>query len=143
MPDVETTASFDELADAKYVRLTTFRRDGTPVVTPVWFALEDGALYAWTDERTGKVKRVRNEPRVTVGTCNARGTPTGPAYAARARILTADEGRHAYALLTSRYRSAAVVYGALGVLLRLTRRGRGYVGIAIEPAPTVDLPAPG
>lgn len=142
MPDVETTSSFDELAHAKYVRLTTFRRDGTPVATPVWFALGDGALYAWTDERTGKVKRVRNEPRVTVGPCNGRGTPTGPAYAARARVLAADDGRRAYALLKARYRSAAVVYGAIGLLSRLTRRGRGFVGIAVEPAPTVDLPAP-
>ncbi|HET6951778.1 MAG TPA: PPOX class F420-dependent oxidoreductase [Acidimicrobiales bacterium] len=142
MPDVETTASFDGLAQARYVRLTTYRRDGTPVATPVWFALGDGALYAWTGEDTGKVKRIRNEPRVTVGPCNARGTPTGPAYAASARVLAAGEGRRAYGLLKARYRSAAAVYGAIGLLGRLTRRGRGFVGIAVEPAATVDLPAP-
>lgn len=142
MSEIETTSSFEGLAGTKYVRLTTFRRDGTPVATPVWFAVDGGALYAWTDERTGKVKRIRREPRVTVGPCSGRGTPTGPAYGARARLLDADEGRHAYALLKARYRSAALVYGALGLLLRVMRRGGQYVGIAVEPSPTLDLPAP-
>ena len=122
--------------------LTAFRRDGTPVATPVWFAVEGGVLYGWTDEGTGKVKRIRNEPRVTVDASDGRGTPTGPAYAAKARVLSPDEGRRAYTLVKARYRSAAVVYRAIGLLLRLRRRGRGYVGIAIEPSPTVDVPAP-
>jgi uncharacterized protein len=142
MSDVETTSSFETLAETKYVRLTTFRRDGTPVATPVWLAVDRGVLYAWTNEGTGKVKRIRNEPRVTVGASDGRGAPTGPAYAAKARVLDPDEGHQAYALVKARYRSAAVVYGAIGLLLRLTRRGRGFGGIAVEPSPTVDLPAP-
>jgi PPOX class probable F420-dependent enzyme len=112
-----------------------------PVGTPVWFAAEGGVLYAWTDERTGKVKRIRNEARVAVRRSNRRGIPTGPAYAATARVLAADQGRQAYALMKARYRSAPLVYGAVGLLLRVTRRGHGFVAIAIEPAATVELPA--
>jgi PPOX class probable F420-dependent enzyme len=142
MSDVETTSSFETLADTKYVRLTTFRKDGTPVATPVWLAVDGGVLYAWTNEGTGKVKRIRNEPRVTVGASDGRGTPSGPAYAGKARVFDPGEGQHAYALVKARHRSASVVYGATGLLLRLRGRGRGFVGIAVEPSPTVDLPAP-
>jgi uncharacterized protein len=105
-----------------------------------WCAVDSGALYAWTGEGTGKVKRIRNEPRVTVAASTGRGTPTGATYAARARLLFGDEGRRAYQLLRARYRSARIVYGAIGLIMRLLRRGHGYVGIAVEPSPTVDLP---
>ena len=79
--------------------------------------------------------------RVTVAASTGRGTPTGPTYAARARLLVGDEGRRAYQLLRARYRSARIVYGVIGLLMRLLRRGHGYVGIAVEPSPTVDLPS--
>lgn len=143
MSEVETTSGFEGLADAKYVCLTTFRRNGTPVATPLWCAVDDGVVYAWTGDGTGKVKRIRNEPRVTVCASNGRGAPTGPVYAARARLLAGDEGRHAYQLLTARYRTAALVYGFGRLLKRLRRSGEGSVGIAVEASPTVDLPTQG
>ncbi len=115
--------------------------DGTPVATPVWCAVDSGRLYAWTDEGSGKVKRIRNQPRVTVAACTARGAPTGPAYAATARLLVGDEGRYAYQLIRARHRSAGIVYGSVGPVMRLMRRGHGDLSVAVEPSPTVDLPA--
>ena len=105
-------------------------------------AVDAGSLYAFTGEGTGKVKRIRNEPRVTVGACTGNGTPTEAAYAATARLLTGDEGQQAYQLVKARYRTARVVYGAIGLVMRLMRREHGHVGIAVEPSPTVDLPGP-
>ena len=142
MSDVETTSSFDALADAKYVRLTTFRKTGTPVATPVWCAVDAGSLYAFTGEGTGKVKRIRNEPRVTVGACTGSGTPTG------SRLRRHSPVAH-------RRRGPAGVPAREGPLphgqgrLRGHRachapdaQGHGHVGIAVEPSPTVDLPGP-
>ena len=57
----------------KYVSLTTFRRDGTPVSTPVWFVTEDGSLLVETDGDSYKVKRIRHNDNVTVASCNAMG----------------------------------------------------------------------
>ena len=72
----------------RYVSLTTFRRDGTPVPTPVWFApLDDGRLAVVTDAEAGKRKRLRNDPRCTVAACDVRGRVHGPAIAARAEVV--------------------------------------------------------
>jgi hypothetical protein len=61
------------LAGEQYVRLTTFRRDGTPVGTPVWLVGGDGELLVITGSTTGKVKRLRHTPRVLLAACDARG----------------------------------------------------------------------
>jgi hypothetical protein len=136
MSDPPTTSSFEVLARAKYVRLTTYKRDGTPVATPVWCAVRDGVLYASTEGATGKVKRLRHDPRVTVGACTARGKPTGPAYAGRARLLDGDDARRAHGMIEARYRTAKPLY----FVMRLLRRNRQeIVGIVVEPA-TDDLP---
>ena len=62
------------LGEVRYLALTTFRRDGRPVVTPVWPATVNGHLYVGTTNETGKVKRLRANPRVRVAPCNANGS---------------------------------------------------------------------
>lgn len=62
-----------ELRQARYISLTTYRKDGTPVATPVWFATEDDELYVWTRIDSWKVKRLRRDPRVVVAACDVRG----------------------------------------------------------------------
>jgi PPOX class probable F420-dependent enzyme len=76
-----------ELGRARYISLTTFRRDGSPVATPVWLVADAGRLYVWTGAQTGKVKRIRRNPDATVAPCTVRGAVTGPAVAARAQIM--------------------------------------------------------
>ena len=68
------------LADEKYLLLTTFRRDGTPVPTPVWVAaLPDGKIGFTTSSDTGKVRRLAHTSRVTLQPCDSRGRPRGGA----------------------------------------------------------------
>lgn len=107
-------SAVDAVARGKYIALTTFRRDGTPVSTPVWFVREGNALVVTTQGTSGKVRRIRANPSVTVGPCDMRGRPTGPAVEGRA--VLADKGE------TARITSAiSKRYGLLGRLL--TSRG--------------------
>jgi len=71
----------------KYISLTTLRKTGAGVATPVWFGEEDGKLYVMTRSDMGKTKRIRNNPQVRVAPCTMRGTVTGAEFAATARIL--------------------------------------------------------
>jgi uncharacterized protein len=61
-----------DLGRERYISITTFRRDGTPVATPVWVVAEGGRLYVWTGAQTGKAKRIRHHPAVTVAPCLGR-----------------------------------------------------------------------
>ena len=65
-------------AGQRYLNLESFKRDGTPVQTPVWFAGAHGVLYVYTLTKAGKVKRIRRNPRIRLAPCTMRGTVTGP-----------------------------------------------------------------
>jgi uncharacterized protein len=82
---------FEILARSQYVLLTTFRRDGTAVPTPVWVVDIAGELVVWTNPAAGKVKRIRRNPQVQIAPCTRVGTPLGRQIAATARVLQADE----------------------------------------------------
>ncbi len=87
----------------KYISLTTFRKSGAKVATPVWFGEDGEKLYVMTRSDMGKTKRVRNNPRVTVAPCTIRGKVTGPESAATARILPLEEQAHARKTLNRKY----------------------------------------
>jgi PPOX class probable F420-dependent enzyme len=121
--------ALDRLAAGKYVLLTTFRRDGRAVGTPVWVVRDGAALGVWTARDSGKVKRIRNDGKVTVAACDARGNPRGGAVSGHASLLDAAE--------TERYRG--LIRRKFGVIGRLTlfgsrlRRGKaGTIGVRIE-----------
>jgi uncharacterized protein len=83
-----TASDFAGLRARKYALLVTFRKDGTAVPTPVWFALlDDRHLVVSTEERTAKVRRLRRDPRARVFPCDPRGKPLGPGVECTARIL--------------------------------------------------------
>ncbi|WP_328546243.1 PPOX class F420-dependent oxidoreductase [Streptomyces platensis] len=63
----------EAVARSPYVSLVTFRRNGTPVATPVWAVAEGAELLVWTRDDSWKVKRLRHDPRVTVTPCDVRG----------------------------------------------------------------------
>jgi PPOX class probable F420-dependent enzyme len=122
-----TTTGFDHLLGHKYCLLVTFRRSGEPVPTPVWFGLADGTVYARSEARVGKVKRVRATPRVLVAPCDGRGKPLGPAAEGRARIVGAAEEERAEAAIQSNfglgrrmYEGVAMSVGPEGVYLEVT-----------------------
>jgi len=116
------------IREAKYVLLTTFRTDGTPVPTPVWAVDVGSELLVWTEAATGKVKRIRRNGRVTLAPCTFSGRPTGPTVEAHARLL-ADEG------IARTQAAIERKYGWLGrVTTRTALRVRGpdsVVGIAV------------
>jgi PPOX class probable F420-dependent enzyme len=87
----------------KYISLTTFRKTGVAVPTPVWFGEEDGKLYVMTRSDMGKTKRVRNNPQVRVAPCTIRGKITGPEFAATARLLPPEDWPKARKTITRKY----------------------------------------
>jgi uncharacterized protein len=91
-----------------YISLTTFRKSGAGVATPVWFGEGDGKLYVMTRGTMGKAKRIRNNPQVRVAPCTIRGKVTGQEFAATARILQPEEHRHARATINRKYWMARI-----------------------------------
>jgi len=87
----------------KYISLTTFRKTGAGVATPVWFGEQDGKLYVMTRGDMGKTKRIRNNPQVRVAPCTIRGKVTGPEFAATARILPSEEHARARQAINRKY----------------------------------------
>jgi hypothetical protein len=92
-----------ELHGQKYISLASFRKTGVPVRTPVWFAEEDGTLYIFTNPKSGKIKRIRNNPQVKIAPCTMRGKVTGPEFSAVARILPAEDWPRARKILEAKY----------------------------------------
>jgi PPOX class probable F420-dependent enzyme len=72
----------------KVISLETYRRNGDPVRTPVWFLEENGTLYVHTDDSTGKVKRIRRNPKVRLAPSHFRGKPKTEYIDARAELET-------------------------------------------------------
>lgn len=124
----------DAILKAQYVAFTTYRRDGTPVVTPVWAAAEEGSLFIFSNPNAGKVKRVRNSSHATVAPCTATGTITGAALPAEAFLLSDDQMPKVWKLLVKKYGIAArlfVAYDALRSLVGKTRAAGIEVRLAL------------
>lgn len=97
------TGAIEEVGRCKRALLVTYRRDGTPVPTPVWAAQGDGVLYVRSERASGKVKRLRNDARMLVAPCTVRGEPLGAPFEASARVLAPDEEPRAERTLAARY----------------------------------------
>jgi PPOX class probable F420-dependent enzyme len=80
--------TLSDLKNQRYISLTTFKRDGTPVSTPVWVVSDDGdRLLVWSAAKTWKVRRIRRNPRVLVAAANFRGKERGERVEATARVI--------------------------------------------------------
>jgi PPOX class probable F420-dependent enzyme len=120
------SGSLVEIRDCKRSLLVTFRRDGTPVPTPVWAAEAGGRLYVRTDRTAGKVKRLRNDPRLLVAPCTVRGRPLGAPLEATARMLSAEDEPLAERTLATRYGLGRAIFEWAMDLLRVDM---GYLEI--------------
>jgi uncharacterized protein len=125
----------DELRDARYISLTTYKRDGTPVATPVWFAPSDDRYVFTSGPETWKARRLRRDPRVQVQVCDGRGrvqagtavyTGTGTVKDDAASVAAAEAAIHA------KYGWQFLVAQALVWLQRTFRVARPQGGAAIE-----------
>jgi len=97
-------ASLATLNRQRYLNLATFRRNGRAVETPVWFALREGRLYVFTDGTSGKVKRLRANPRIRIAPCDVRGKLKGDWGEGQGRIIDEPAAvEAAYAVLRRKY----------------------------------------
>lgn len=120
----------------RYLSITTYRRDGTAVATPVWFVEDGGLLLVQTDEESGKVKRIRRNPSVVVAVCSATGRLRGEPVTGKAWVLPAEETARVERLLARKYRfDLLIIKPVRAIQLRLhPGRPRGTtIALAIRP----------
>ena len=117
------------LANQKYLSLRTYRKNGIAVDTPVWFAEKDGTFYIYSLADAGKVKRIRNNPKVRVAPCDLRGKLRGDWVDGRASILDEPGEVLGHRLLNAKYgwmkRIGDLVSG-------MRKRKRVVIGIGLE-----------
>ena len=110
----------------KYLNLESYRKTGAAVRTPLWFAEAEGVLYVYSLADSGKVKRLRNDPRARVVPSDIRGNPQGEWVEARAEILDAAGAARGHQLLRQKY----VMKRLFDLLGRL--KGRRHAVMAIR-----------
>jgi PPOX class probable F420-dependent enzyme len=120
----------EDIGRSKHVSLTTYRKDGTAVATPVWQVLDGGELFIVSNLDAWKVKRLRNNPRVMVTACDIRGrtAPGAPSAEGTARLLDETGTAAARELLERRY-VISRIGNWFSRVLRLRRPA--VIGIAI------------
>jgi len=116
-----------QFANQQFINVETFRKNGQGVPTPVWFVQDGDTLYVRTVDGSGKVKRIRNNPRVRVMPCGVRGEPRGEWVEGQARFAGADESKKVNGLLTRKYGLMKVMFELMSKL-----QGRKYTVIAIN-----------
>jgi PPOX class probable F420-dependent enzyme len=136
--ELERLARTDVAAiTGKYLSITSYRRERLGVSTPVWFATEGDRLLVMTDSRSGKVKRIRRDPYVTIAPCSARGKPKAKGMPARAEILPASEVERSKRLIERKYRFDLLFVRPIRAIQKLFRpeRRREVTAIVSITAP--------
>ncbi|MCW8219058.1 MULTISPECIES: PPOX class F420-dependent oxidoreductase [Streptomyces] len=123
--------TLQDFARSEYVSLTTYRKDGTPVATPVWSAADGDVLYIWTRSDSWKVKRLRDDSRVRVTVCDVRGriAEGAPSAEGTARLLDAAGTAAVRKLLARRYTWKFWLVDVPAMVARLGKRP--HTGIAV------------
>ncbi|WP_343572054.1 PPOX class F420-dependent oxidoreductase [Mycobacterium sp.] len=123
--------SFADVAKAQYVLLTTFTKDGRPKPTAIWAANHGDRLLVITQAKSWKVKRIRNNSRVTLAICDRRGNPKSEPIDATATILDKSQTGVVYDAIVNEY-------GIVGRLFTVFSKWRGgmadNVGLELRPA---------
>jgi len=91
------------LHNKKYISLETYRKNGIPVKTPVWFVIFDDTIHVVTREGTGKIKRLRNNKSVKIALCTFNGKSTGKWISGTVRFVTNDVFKKAVELRKQKY----------------------------------------
>ena len=123
--------TLQDFARSEYVSLTTYRKDGTAVATPVWAAADGGVLYIWTRSDSWKVKRLRNDKRVVVTVCDVRGriAEDAPRAEGTAELLDEEGTRAVRTLLARKYTWKFWLVDVPAMVVRLGKRP--HTGIAV------------
>jgi len=100
----------EQFLDQKYINLETYKKDGTPIRTPVWFVIDKDLIYVITRDSTGKVKRLGNNQDVRIVPCSFKGEPKNEWVKGKAEVTTGEEADEIIKLRKKKY----------GMLARLT-----------------------
>ena len=124
--------AWTEVGHASYVSFTSYRKDGTPVATPVWIAPDGEDLYFFSDTGAFKVKRVRNNPAVTLQPCDVRGRVKEGAVlvTGQAEVLDHADSPRVRRIVNRKY----WVMGTLGTFFSRLRGSQASIAIRIRRA---------
>ncbi len=128
----DTDQAWAEVARASYVSFTSYRKDGTAVSTPVWIAPDGDDLYFFSDTGAFKVKRVRNNPAVSLQPCDVRGRVKdgAPLVTGLAEVLEHSESARVRRIVNRKYR----LQGTIGGFFSRLRGAEASIGIRIRQA---------
>lgn len=144
-PAVPAGSELETSFPGKYLSLTSFKRDGNGVATPVWFVIENGRLLVKTDAQSFKVKRVRRNATVMIAPCSASGRLRGEPVSAQAELLPKSDIDHVDQLIARKYRVDKVLILPLYQAVQRLRGARGQtagIALAITPTPAASNPRP-
>jgi uncharacterized protein len=106
--------SMSQLGVHNYINLETYKKNGRPVRTPVWFVQDNnGIIYIRTAKNSGKVKRVRNNSHVRIVPCDIRGRPKGEWMDGTVGIISEDEVERINDLISQKYGLRTKVFGIM------------------------------
>ena len=123
-----------ELDDARYIAFTSFRVNGTSVNTPVWIVQFDDGYAFTTEAEAHKVRRIRNNPRVTVAVSDYRGNiaPNATVYSATAHELDASDVMRVEKLVSRKYRVGRVLLAVYELIEKVLHPRRQSADGAIK-----------
>ena len=101
----------DQFLDQKYINLETYKKDGTPVKTPVWFVIDNDLIYVITRDSTGKVKILKNNQDVRIVSCSFKGQPNNEWKKGKAEKITGEEANIVIKLRKKKYGISARLIG--------------------------------
>lgn len=105
------------LSKFKYIDIETYRKNGTGVRTPIWFVVYQGLIYFRTDDKSGKVKRIRNNPHVRIAPCDIRGNVKGNWSDGNVNFAGSAESSIVYSMIDEKY-------GFVATLIRIFNKIR-------------------
>ena len=136
-PVERPAVDLETLFPGRYLSVTSFKRDGTGVATPVWFVSDGRRLFAFTDLHSAKIRRIRRNPEVLVASCRANGKLRREPIAGHAEVLTAEADlERVQQLLLERYK---ISYRVVMLGYRLGRRLRGKQSVADGAALAITI----
>jgi uncharacterized protein len=139
-PVQRSAADLEAEFPGRFLSVTSFKRDGTGVETPVWFVSDSRRLFALTDLHSAKVRRIRRDPNVWVAPCRANGKLRRDPVPAQAEVLTSTtELEYVQKLLLARY---PISYRLVMLAYRIGRRIRGRSSIADGAALAITVYRP-
>ena len=109
----------EQFLNKEYIRLETFKKNGQVIPTPVWYVIDDGAIFVRSYANSGKVKRMRNNPQVRITPSDSLGRPQGMTLEGRAKRVDGDGEIRISQLLYRKYGLMKMSFDLWGAIKQL------------------------